>query len=518
MLRFGWAFVFLTINPISMRIVLLALSVFSSLLIDGQDIVEEKKVIDIDIKTFKEIHEITENLNNHKQPLTTKKDVNEFIGFVKGKYSLGSTISSWIGSRLDYSTDKHVIVFLQHSFDLNALSPKIDEDRKKNLMDRYEKVCSQNNKLKALTKTLESVVLDLEDLAVADAEERYKSIAERKALLELLTANSQAIQENEKELAKLKSDYEKSFAHFVENEKVEQFILHKENNEWSEYLLQSDEILIVILGGEDDIANLDIKVENGPTRFEASLNDLKELAGGLGVIAGADLLSLRDSEQQADCSLKEPDPKKETIKCTFVLLKNSKIKPPSKITLENKALTEGKSEISIHEKSFFDVKVGVSGALIDNKNLSIDDQNNLTVSVDDDQKKALVDNFSVLFEISPWGRDVDRLEPVWSKNRKRVDPGYALNRFGVVMGFKLSKDPLEMLVPVGVSYGLSNELSLFLGLSYHAVPKDQVTPVGNNATLSYLKENISREYKPSFFFGLALSPRIISKAVSSKDE
>jgi hypothetical protein len=480
----------------------------------GQEIIQAKQTIEIEINTFRNFDRIKRNLENNSQPLASKDDIKEFLNAIVNRYTLTSDFNTWLSSKLDFADPKNAILFLQHPLDLNALSPELSEDKKTDLKNRYKELCDLTNSIKNVVSELESIQIPTG--MPGDEEGQSRALNRRKLLIETLALHKATISDNEKILANLRTEYTNSFPVFKEDvEKTEQFILHKERNEWADYLLHTDEILIVILGGKKDIANSDIRIENGASAFEASLNDLKELAGGLGVIDPMSL-SLRSSEQQA-CDLIAPDLTKETISCTFIRIKNSHIKPPSKVIVSNDKLKDGKIVLDIHEKSFLEFKVGISANYVDRKNLTLDDQNNLTIAIDENQKKEFTDNFLVLLEITPWGKDVDRIESVWSG--KRQHPNFTINRFGFVVGFKLSKDPLQTLIPIGLSYTLSREFSLVGGLSYVSVPKNvEDLNVGANQSLSYLEENVDREYVPSWFFGLAISPRIVSKALKSKKE
>lgn len=489
-------------------ILLTLVSVISTMPVFCQEIIQAKQTIEIDINTFTNINCIKRNLSNNAQPLTSKDDVKEFLNAVKNSHTLASDLDSWLSSRLDFADQRNAILFLQHPLDLNALSPKLSDSRKQELTDRYKHLCAFTNNLKSIVTALESKIENQTTLPSNQA-----GLTNRKMMVELIAFHNATISDNKKTMEELKVEFTNSFPHFKEDiGKTEHFILHKERGDWADYLLHTDEILVVILGGKNDIANSEIKIENGATTFETSLNDLKELAGGLGVVDPS-ALSLKD----AKCDLETPDSNKETISCTLIRLKSSRIKPPSKVIVAHEKIKDGKIVLDVHEKSFIELKVGISAAYVDRKMLTLDDQNNLTIAIDEDQKKELTDNFLVLFEITPWGKDVDRIEPIWSK--KRQHPNFSLNRLGFVAGFKLSKDPLQTLIPMGLSYTLSREFSLIGGLSYVSVPKDvEGLDVGENQSLSYLEEHVDREYVPGWFFGLAISPRIISKALKIKKE
>jgi hypothetical protein len=91
----------------------------------GQEIIQAKQTIEIDINTFRNFDRIKRNLENNSQPLASKDDIKEFLNAIVNRYTLTSDFNTWLSSKLDFADPKNAILFLQHPLDLNALSPEL---------------------------------------------------------------------------------------------------------------------------------------------------------------------------------------------------------------------------------------------------------------------------------------------------------------------------------------------------------------------------------------------------------
>jgi hypothetical protein len=410
-----------------------------------------------------------------------------------------------------YSKDnnKHPSALIMHPIDYKALLG--NTDKKEKSANAYMFLCKKSKTLNLLLNSLleekAAQILSAVDnpCGVLKPDITPDNIAKK------LSEINQSINLLQSELTKIDADLKsaeedviKYSPKITENtEKTLTYMLSKEDDKWNDYLLNKSQMLFVIIGGKNDLSNATLKIDNMPSSFQTSFNEFKELTTQLGVLGEAKDGTLCCSAPVITDSI--------TIK--FILINKNEIKAPSIITL-----SEEKSKLNLkfenHEKAMFGLKVGVSASRFDRKIFSIDSQNNLTIKPDSLQQNEWKSNLMVMLDWYPAGRDIDRLEPIW-KNNKDI-AFFDLNRLAVTAGLKLSKDPLESCF-LGLSYALTKEFSLTGGIAFIATPKDvQNLPVGVNASLDYLKSNAERKLEPSWFFGITLSPGIMSKALGNK--
>lgn len=474
----------------------------------------------ISISDFKQI---LEEINARKlraepfkdNPLQDKEDYRLFLEILNEQKVVRyeNDIRKWLKANtlLD---DKDVgIVFISHKINFSQLyaDKTGDKNKKKTAADLLRELCKKlkNNNLvkKSLGEKSDAIGEKLRDSIVKADEVLYQ-----KTLMEYNQVSKTLKNINELILV-LQNDFDKAIKEFegysdqiIESpDKTDYMVLARENQEWTDYLLNKKEILVVVLGGAEDLQNMKIKIDNETGSFEQAWNDSKKIiAAQLPELAG-----LMSFDAAQDCDNFEVK-KNQQIAFKFFLTRPGKIKSPSTI-----ALSEEKSKfdqkLKNHERAFLGLKVGVSAAYIDRKQFYLDANRELTVKADTSQQKEWKSNLMFMLDIYPFGRDVDRMEAIWKRNK--AIGLFDLNRVGLTVGAKLSKDPLERMF-LGLSYAITKELSINGGLAYNATPKDvSGHQVGLDATLDYLKENAERELKSSYYFGISLSPSAIGKTL-----
>lgn len=399
------------------------------------------------------------------------------------------------------------VIFVYQPLDLKSLLTGTKEERDR-LAAAYRRLCSDNDDADTFIKTEQAKLEDVykNTLQATDFRDNGGAVIARiSAVTALVKAKEKLIQKNKVEMDSIKNLFEQAKNKFVYAQSVNNYILHKEYSAWSSYLLEQKKILFVIIGDKNVLAKANIKVDLKPTSFQTDLSDLLNLASSVGVsIPSAESL-LRDGQEA--CKL-EYEEQKEMTGVTFIELNPKKLRTPYTMSVTT---PEPASElkVDVHEKIYFGIRVGYGVNQIDRKQFKLDSANNLTVSMDSIQQKELKSNLGLFFEIIPWGRDVNRLQPIWKKS-EGVSIG---QRIGIVGGIKLSNDPLETFYG-GFSFALSREFSITLGAAFHATPIDQdKLPVGVDATLDYLKKYSQKEYKVNFHAGLMMSPSQMLKTL-----
>ena len=449
-------------------------------------------------------------VNPDAQPIGDK---NIALSFIKNISALNDPnlslirgdIDSYIRKLEDKENDKFAIVLLKHSLNLKKLFAE-DLAKQGVFAGEYSTLNNRKTTLTSLISSIDEQTISIENstrTVAGNPASAFNSVALTSAKvdelnkLKILRENSVAeVSTIDKKLAEIKASYIGVSSEIIEEEKVETMILDFNDEDWTDYLLNVDKVLYVIIGGPDDLQKGTLTIDNKPSSFQTELREALQVAGGLGIpmpvgptIPGLTL--------------------KNNIKITFLLVKRKMIKAPS--TLEYKWKDDKKVAVDIHEKARFGLKLGFSGAYVTRNNFTIDNQNQLTIQVDDAKKTELKSNLIALLEIIPWGRDIDRLEPIFAKNKdvKFFD----LNRVSLVAGVRLSKDPLQSLYG-GVGYLLSKTAALNFGISFTQTPKEVTDlPVGINASLDYLKDNADKELKPRIFFGISFSPLFLGKSL-----
>ncbi|MDN3658667.1 hypothetical protein QWZ08_23690 [Ferruginibacter paludis] len=474
--------------------------------------------------------------NNTKQPISNTDEAAKFLQnlfTLKPAFLSNPILSRWMQ---DYNSDANhcqktkIIVFIQHPLDLKKLYQ--DDINATKAKTKFIEFCNKTNFhsqiLDDLTLTRNNLKESLEnkdelikcqkfsstnsDKACAASEVKGKEnsfivskIKEFSEVEELMKIEVDLISKFSKEKDSMEKVYNGYLSQFVEKEAIESFFLNKEKREWSKYALEKRDIMFVILGGQNDFAKYKIKINNKTNNFQSNLNDLKDLSTSiLGNLPQFDAI---------DCSSPKTSLRDQEIPISFNLLNDEEIVAPSAISF-NDLKDSIKYSFDIHEKVSFGIKVGISAALLNRKQFTISADNQLTVQLDDDQKKEWKSNLMALVEWYPFGRDIDRFESIFSKDSKTQ----LKERIGITTGIRISKDPIQDIYG-GISLALSKDFSLGFGIQYHSEPKDQSNlPVGIDATLEYLKSNVSREYKVQSFFALLINPGVVSKLLGLKSK
>lgn len=301
-------------------------------------------------------------------------------------------------------------------------------------------------------------------------------------LLQLLKEKITLIQV---QLAKKQTEFDDNTEAIVEGKSIITTILHKEKGEWSNYLLDTRKILLVLLGGDEDIAKFTVNIVNEKTEFEVSFNDLRDLAKALNIPLGGS----------------------QSLKCKIIQLNPNAIKAPSNIILRESSIKDS-IHVKIHESGRFSFKVGVSGTLIEKNNFVIENQE-LQITLDEDAKKEWQENLIVMLEGSFTKRDFDRFGSIFDSKSKTQ----FWDRWGFFVGCKLSTKPWDLLTG-GLSFSLSRYISLNVGLSLNLIEKEQTIEIGDITSLDDAKELADLEYSdPKLFLGISFSPKIITKAL-----
>lgn len=475
---------------------------------EAQDLTEPARTITLTIDQLIRFGYDGRVPDKTRQPIASKEDALTFIRKIAGLNDPGLTaiqgdINHFIAKTDAKENDRFAVIMIRHPLNLARLFADdppgrvtikgrydTESDKKKELGDLIamidERIASVESRAKSVPAGSSKVVFDPSLLSAALVRELNE--------LRTLRDNSNAqLAPQEKKIADLRAAFIRLSSEIIEEEKLESLTLDYYNNEWTDYLLNVDRVLYVLVGGLNDIQKGKLEIDNKPSSFQTSLNDLIQI--GSSVLVGASIPGVE---------------LKDRIPVTFLLVKPKKIKAPA--TLQFRIDDKDKKITSdIHEKVRFGLQLGFSAAYLSRKNFTLNAQNQLTIKLDEAKKNELKSNLVAFLEIIPWGRDIDRLEPILSKNKdvKFFD----MNRLALIAGLRFSKDPLQSMYG-GVSYALSKTVSLDLGLSFNRTAKEVTNlPVGINATLDYLKDNADRELSTRFFFGLSFSPIFLGKSL-----
>lgn len=337
-------------------------------------------------------------------------------------------------------------------------------------------------------------------------------------MIKLINSLRERRREKEEQFEKLKAEYLLLFNVFEEKEGVSNYLLHQGTKkiEYTEYMLETREFLVIIFGGKEDIANAEIQIENKKSAFSTSADNLLKVVKqlGIGEIDVANYLKLENfALEDQTCEKVVEDPEESSMQVSFILVSMDKIKPPSTLKITHESIPEISYEI--HEKVRAQLRVGISGANLDRKDFFIDPTSgNFVVQPDSTQANEWKSNGYALIEIYPFGgRDIDRFESIFKKNNQTS----VWDRFSLALGLKLSSDPLEAIY-TGASFSVDRSTSITAGLSFQSTADN--TPTGGvlnsaNATIEYLQNNVDREYVPKFFIGLSISPGRFGEIIGS---
>lgn len=367
-----------------------------------------------------------------------------------------------------------------------------------------QQIGKYNNDLKELEREVSQTEEDKANLLAEQKRDKHELIQQNANLDLLIEAEQNKLAEAKENLKAYQESYDKTFGVFKENDEVNEFLLSKEGKKWSEYLFDEKDILIVVLGGETDIASLEIKIENQTSRFEETWSQVVQVATAAGYVEEVE----STAELASACGeLKKPKPSK--LKMYFHLLERSKIKPPSKLTLSHESFKED-FEYQIHERVFAQFKIGISASTVDRKDFILDTTNDtFEIQPDSTQSEEWKGNAMVFLEFYPWGGlDYDRLTPIW---KDPIEQWY--RRLTPSIGVRLSTDPLETIF-IGANLLITKSTSLNAGFAYQSTPRDlapvQVDP---EAAVDLLINNADRIYERKFYIGISFTPLAFGKAV-----
>jgi len=461
-----------------------------------------------------------------KQPFAGKAEIENFLFQInrqKGATSdMTPEISSWLTQNLMSYGNDATIIFIRHPLILS----KLFDTSYTAISKEFTAVCGKqtdvSNELKLFDKDYQKIkekyksnVNDIDTLTtsgkkltkaqlkkIAEKEKENEDLVTQMGKLSILIENyKKKVDSYDTELSVIQKKFTDAKNFLVEDTtQVLTTVLSKENYQYSDYILNKKNIMIITFG---NFKNYQLQFTNGKKRYQQEASDLGILAKA---ITGIDLSEL-SKEGGGSCTPKGDDTKPSSLPLNFVLLKRAEIDPPSAVEMvtpkgEKKILSE------IHEKSYVGIKVGVSLANVENKFFNLNTNNELTIQSDSLNSTDLKANLMALIELYPFGRDYDRLKPITAANNI---PFY--ERIGIVGGVKISKDPLEAIF-TGASLAISKEFNVVAGISFIQIAKDvKVLEVGYNKTIEYLRDHADKEYKPTFYFGFSLSPGQLLKSL-----
>lgn len=455
-----------------------------------------------------------------RQPIISKPDVEKFIqNLMSAKAgSFSQDIFFWLSQNLT-SYKSASLIFLQHSIDVTQLFVDGDES----LQAAYDSACSALAKETVMGASFGETYAEMyakyegnkkriKEFAPQGNQDPEKVGAWKKenAVLEadmhtvyrMLDGHRAERRRLIAEMALLQSAFNKVHRKFREDTAapVSKFILNKENFEWSDYLYDKPDIMIVMLGGAKSFTNYEIRIDNEQQSYQAELADLVRVIQSQGLKTGM----AGGRNDKSSCAMEVQE---DLIPISFILLKRSHIKPPATIRMIEKK--DVKMELAkIHEKSYLSFNVGLALQDLENKVFTLNGKNELTVKTDALDKTKLKLHMMALMEVFPFGRDYDRLKGITESENIPF-----IQRLGMVAGVRISADPLSSIF-MGGSLAMSKEFSITAGMVYNQVAKDVTDlPVGLNATLDYLKQNAAREYVPGFYIGISLAPAKLFKTL-----
>jgi hypothetical protein len=292
---------------------------------------------------------------------------------------------------------------------------------------------------------------------------------------------------------------------FTENTKNDEIIvLHKDKSDkdtkkWSDYLLNTKDILLVFVGGETNLQNSKVKIVKKKSFFTTSMADMIALIKALNPVADAAKLPV-----------------------SFVLLNPKKLASPCTIKISHEEQKDS-LEVEIHEKNFFAFHAGVSGQQLNKNQIKLQNQQ-LIVALDSTQKKDWASNLAVFLTFYPFGgRDIDRFDPIHKinlrgKKTQHILYKLTLERIGVFGGVKMSKDPIQNIY-FGGSYAFSKALNFNIGWVWANTLTPSVTNVGSINSFADAVKYADRKYERQLFIGVSFAPSSVTEILGlNKDK
>lgn len=471
------------------KVYLLLLTTFCCHLIIGQNVIKKQTSLIIPFTSF-------------SIDAATKYDLNDkggALAFVKNvilkdaKIQADNDFSQFQNDGLENSA----MIFLRHGFDANAYKPSMSdadiESLKKSNDGNRTQVKNINEMLlslqyddsisldyyKSMVKVLNDHGNESASFLGKDVEQKHKKPQIKNILTQSLTDIKKQLQDD---IDKNKKTIEENSGGIIETDEIVKMVLHKENDESSDYLLGTKKILVIILGGDKDLQQVEIEIKHNKNALSQSWSDLLDL--GKKIITGGGI---------------------QTLKCKVMLINSDEIKPPSDLLIKHSSFKED-IKFVIHEKAWAQFHAGVSFNQVDKKYLTINN-NQLSVNLDSAGKAQWKTNVVALFDFYPFGRDLDRFESIWKKSVPLQQ------RLGLFGGIRISKDPLEGFY-YGVSLALIKNMTINIGGTSMLEETKQTIDISNIASLDDAKQLLNRKYsKPKFFIGISFAPSDLKKII-----
>jgi len=442
---------------------------------------------------------------------STKTGTYAFISKVilKKAEVTATDLSYWTTDKSYGGLKESAIIFLRHGYDQNRLNPTAsvttlgrtltstkEAVKKANELLLRLRINSMTNPQYQELVSIDGLYSDLQKPILGGL--TYTTNIQNKADVrsQLISITEESVKALTETRDRQQTDYDSKKQAIVENAEVITTILHAEETPakgdgsesetvFSDYLLKTRKILVIILGGDKDIANASVEIENKVSEFETSWNDLKALAQQMAIpLSGST-----------------------TLKCKVFEIDEARIKPPSTIIIKHESFKEDR-KIEIHETGHFVFRAGLSASYIKEGDYKIEDKN-LVITLDDNAKKLWKDNLMAFAEFSFTARDYDRFSSIF-KNTHNTSPW---ERLGVFAACKISTRPWETLA-TGFSFSLSKDISLNAGLSIVYMDKEQTLKIGDITSLDQAKKLADKEYSnPRLFLAISFAPRMVTEVL-----
>jgi hypothetical protein len=261
---------------------------------------------------------------------------------------------------------------------------------------------------------------------------------------------------------------------------------------WSDYLLNTKEILLVLVGRTAEVDSIRFENETSflGASFQGVIKAINETFTKMSPVVGAD---------------------KTNIPLRLIQLNKKKLMAPGVLSFSVPYFKEGKvalqsASFKIHERNHLAFSLGVPTSQLDKKQFSLNNDT-LKVALDSTQKEEWKSNLSVGLEFYPFGRDIDRFTPIWKKPLYRP-----WERMGFYGGVKLSSKPLDAIY-AGISMSLSKEVALIAGVSWIKTADVQDATASDGADLEKAMKETSMSREQAFYLGITLSPSLMLKSL-----
>lgn len=397
---------------------------------------------------------------------------------------------NWIEENNPSENSHCAIVFIQHQFNPKALGRNDGDEVRK-------KICLEYDELKADSLSIEKCLANVDkkcfDVAGTPTGDQLDYIVYLKSRLDSISAK----------MDQLKEDYSASKGKFVELDAIVSYVYHFERGnsgviEHSDYLLATNEIYIVLIGGKTDIAGSSISTKRNDTRLQTEAKSAGSFA--FDGLIGTPVLNIpRDLFPGPDkkCLL---ELELAQISITLLHVSSHEMRIPGELIIT--PLGKSAVTLAIHARQFGGLQAGILTGKLELRTYTFV---NDTLDVMIPFEKTTTDVLPfVFFQFYP-GRDIDRLTPLSFREWKRYD---LRNRIGIYGGIRLSKKPLET-ISAGISFALGPNVNLMGGVWLNRTLKTV-----NNYYVGPLQDidrlnQFAPTFRPVYFsFGISVSPSI----------